>query len=323
VSLETAVLVGDVGGTNARFAVVDTVPFYIADRLDLPADDYPTFDAALEAYLDHLGSEHPSAAAIGVAGPVTAGRVSFTNRDWEASEDGLHSRGFARALLINDFAAAAFAVAALDPDDLRDIGPKLAGVDDEPITVLGAGTGFGVSCLARFRGTSLPIATEGGHISFAPLNAEQSEVRRILAGRFGHVSVERILSGPGLVNLHSALGEMAGQTVPTCTAAEIVQHAEASDAICASAVDMFCAIFGATAGDFALAHGARGGVYIAGGIARKIEPILVKSSFRAAFENKGRLSYYVKAIPTRLILNEDTAFLGAALALEKFGVTKN
>jgi glucokinase len=323
VSLETSVLVGDVGGTNARFAIVDTAPFYIADRLDLPADDFPTFESALEAYLNHLGSEHPDAAAIGVAGPVTAGHVSFTNRNWEASEEGLHKRGFSRALLINDFAAAAFAVAALEPDDVRDIGPKLDGIPDEPTTVLGAGTGFGVSCLARFRGTSLPIATEGGHISFAPQNAEQNEVRRILAGRFGHVSVERILSGPGLINLHAAFGEMAGQTVPACTAAEIVQQAEASDAICAAAVEMFCAIFGATAGDFALAHGARGGVYIAGGIARKIEQILVRSGFRAAFENKGRLSYYVKAVPTRLILNEDSAFLGAALALEKFGSSRD
>jgi glucokinase len=318
VSLDTAVLVGDVGGTNARFAVVETEPFYIADRLDLPADNYPAFDAALDAYLDHLGREHPNAAAIGVAGPVTAGQVNFTNRNWEASEDGLRKRGFARALLINDFAAAAYAVVALEPDDLCDIGPRLEGVEDEPVTVLGAGTGFGVSCLARFRGTSLPIATEGGHVSFAPQDAEQSEVRRILAGQFGHVSIERVLSGPGLVNLHVALGEMAGQTVPACTAAEIVELAESNDAICAKAVDMFCAVFGAAAGDFALAHGARGGVYIAGGIARKIERIFVTSSFRAAFENKGRLSYYVKAIPTRLILNEDSAFLGAALALRRF-----
>jgi glucokinase len=323
VSLETAVLAGDVGGTNARFGIVETEPFYIADRLDLPADDFPTFDAALEAYLDHLGSEHPDAAAIGVAGPVTAGRVTFTNRNWEASEKGLHKRGFARALLINDFAAAAYAVAALQPDDLRDIGPKIEGVQDEPITVLGAGTGFGVSCLARFRGSTLPIATEGGHVSFAPQSVEQSEVRRILAGRFGHVSIERVLSGPGLANLHTALGEMAGLTLQACSAVEIVRQAETGNAICAAAVDMFCAIFGAVAGDFALAHGARGGVYIAGGIAQKIEHILVKSEFRESFENKGRLSYYVKAIPTRLILNDDSAFLGAALALQRFGVSSD
>lgn len=321
-SSDTAVLVGDVGGTNARFAVVETDPFRITDQLELAADDYESFDATLSAYLGYLGMKRPRAAAIGVAGPVTAGRVTFTNRDWHASEEGLHKLGFERALLINDFAAAAFSVTALRPGELRTIGPQLEGIADEPITILGAGTGFGVSCLARFRGASLPIATEGGHVSFAPQNAEQRDVLRILAARFGHVSVERVLSGPGLANLHEALGEMAGKPQTTLHAAEITERAEEGDPISTAAVDMFCAIFGAVAGDFALGHGARGGVYIAGGIAKKIEPVLVKSAFRAAFENKGRLSYYVKAIPTRLILSEDSAFLGAALALKRFGAAK-
>lgn len=312
-------LVGDVGGTHARFAVVETDPFRVTDQLELDADDFESFDATLAAYLGYLGLKRPRAAAIGVAGPVTAGRVTFTNRDWHASEEGLHRLGFERALLINDFAAAAFSVTALRPEETRSIGPQLDGLADEPITILGAGTGFGVSCLARFRGTSLPIATEGGHVSFAPQNVEQREVLRILMVRFGHVSVERVLSGPGLTNVHAALSEMAGKKPAALHAAEITQQAEDGDAISVAALDMFCAIFGAVAGDFALAHGARGGVYIAGGIAKKIETALARSAFRAAFENKGRLSYYVKAVPTRLILNEDSAFLGAALALERFG----
>jgi glucokinase len=319
---EAAVLVGDVGGTHARFAVVETDPFRVTDQLELAADDFESFDATLAAYLGYLGLKRPRAAAIGVAGPVTAGRVSFTNRDWHASEEGLHKLGFERALLINDFAAAAFSVTALRPEDVRSIGPQLDSIADEPITILGAGTGFGVSCLARFRGASLPIATEGGHVSFSPQNGEQREVLRILAARFGHVSVERVLSGPGLTNLHGALSEMAGKNPATLHAAEITQQAEDGEEISAAALDMFCAIFGAVAGDFALAHGARGGVYIAGGIARKIESTLARSAFRAAFENKGRLSYYVQAVPTRLILNEDSAFLGAALALERFGVSR-
>ncbi|HEX4078543.1 MAG TPA: glucokinase [Rhizomicrobium sp.] len=317
---DEAVLVGDVGGTHARFAVVECDPFHIRHRLDLRADDFAGFDAVLKAYLDHLGEAgRPEAAAIGVAGPVTAGRVDFTNLDWHASEADLRKLGFKRALLINDFAAAAFSVTALRRDDLRTIGPEVEGDDREPITILGAGTGFGVSCLARFRGVSLPIATEGGHASFAPRNAEQVAVLQILAKRFGHVSIERVLSGPGLVNLRVALEENAGRDTPALSAEEIVRTAQAGDAVCSAAVDMFCAIFGSVAGDFALAHGARGGVYIAGGIAQKIEPILVKSAFRSAFEDKGRLSHYVKAIPTRLILHEDTAFLGAALAIAKFG----
>jgi glucokinase len=311
--------VGDVGGTHARFAIVEPDPFRIEARAELPADDFESFDAALAEYLKGLGaSKTPAAAAIGVAGPVDSGKVTFTNRNWHASEAELRKRGFERALLINDFAAVAFSLTALGTEDLRTLGPELEGAPGEPITVLGAGTGFGVACLARFRGLSLPIATEGGHASFAPQTREEIEIARLLARRFGHVSIERVVSGPGLANLHAALCEIEGRREPELTAPEIVQRAGRNDAICKAALDMFCAIFGSVAGDFALAHGARGGVYIAGGIAKKMEKALAKSSFRTRFENKGRLANYVKAIPTQLVLHEDAAFLGAAMALRKF-----
>lgn len=315
------VLVGDVGGTHARFAVVEFTKKRpkIGHRLDLAADDYQTFDAALKAYLDHLGAgARPDAAAIGVAGPVTAGRVAFTNRAWHASEEDLKELGFTRALLINDFAAAAFAVAALSPGDFRIIGPELPGMREEPITVLGPGTGFGVSCLARYRQLSVPVATEGGHIGFAPQSDAEIAVLCALERRLGRVSVERVISGPGLENLYTALEEIAGRKSEEILAAEIVENAGSGDAGCRAALDMFCAIFGAVAGDFALAHGARGGVFIAGGIARKIETTLARSDFRKRFEDKGRLAHYVEAIPTRLILHDDVAFLGAALALAEF-----
>lgn len=315
----SAVLVGDVGGTHARFAIVEPHLFRVEARAELPADEYQTFDAALSAYLSGLGiAQRPQAAAIGVAGPVTNGEVDFTNRDWRASEADLRRLGFERALLINDFAAVAFSITALGTEDVRTLGPEVEGLAGDPITVLGAGTGFGVACLAQFRGLSLPIATEGGHISFAPQTNDEMEVARILARRFGHVSVERVLSGPGLENLHSALCELSGE-VEQLAAADIVRHAEAGAETCKAALDMFCAIFGSVAGDLALAHGARGGVYIAGGIATKIEKHLLASSFRERFESKGRLGDYVKAIPTRLVLHEDAALFGAALASTKFG----
>lgn len=324
-SLDPPVLVGDVGGTHARFATVDPGhrPMRIYGRLDLPADDFANFEDALQAYLDHIGDGgRPKAAAIGVAGPVTAGHVEFTNRDWHASEENLRKLGFTHALLINDFAATAFSVTTFASDDFRAIGPELPGMADEPITVLGAGTGFGVSCLARYRRRSLPIATEGGHIAFAPGSDAEIAVLCALERRFGRVSIERILSGPGLENIHAALGEIAGRPAGTPSAADIVENATAGDAVCHAALDMFCSVFGAVAGDFALAHGARGGVFIAGGIARKIDRFLVKSKFRARFEDKGRLGHYVGAIPTALILNEDAAFLGAALASSQFGGTR-
>lgn len=318
---DSVVLVGDVGGTHARFAIVNARarPPRAESRLDLPADGFSTFDAAVQAYIGHIGkSARPAAAAIGVAGPVTRGAVDFTNRDWHASEANLRKMGFARAILINDFAAVAFSVAALAADDFRTIGPDIEGLAEEPITVLGAGTGFGVSCLARYRHLSVPVATEGGHIGFAPQGDAEIAVLVALERRLGRISVERVLSGPGLENIHGALSEIRGQGIVSPSAAEIVEAAGRGDSLCCAALEMFCAIFGSVAGDFALAHGARGGVYIAGGIARKIEKFLLASRFRARFEEKGRLGDYVEAIPTRLILNDDAPFFGAALASVEF-----
>jgi glucokinase len=315
---ENEILVGDVGGTHARFAVVDVSnsQWRITRRLDLETD-FALFEDAVRACLDRVGSS-PSAASIAVAGPVTSGSVSFTNRGWHASEDSLKRLGFRHVLLINDFAALAFGVLGLDGRQLRAIGPELVGLEDEPISIVGAGTGFGVSCLARFRGRQVPIATEGGHIGFAPLNRRECDVLRILDKRFGRVSVERILSGPGLSNLHAALGEIDGHAVEAVDAAEIQTRAETGDRLSLESVTMFCAVFGSVAGDIALAHGARGGVFIAGGVAQKMERHLVAGPFRQRFESKGRLEYYVKPIPTQLIMSEDVAFLGAARASLEF-----
>jgi glucokinase len=162
------------------------------------------------------------------------------------------------------------------------------------------------------------MATEGGHVGFAPQGEGEIAVLVALERRFGRISVERVLSGPGLENLYAALVGIEGHDWTRVSAAEIVEGAGRGDAICAQALDMFCAIFGSVAGDFALAHGARGGVYIGGGIAKKIEKVLLASRFRACFEDKGRLSHYVQAIPTRLILNDDAALFGAALASAEF-----
>jgi len=240
--------------------------------------------------------------------------VSFTNRNWQLSEEEFTKQGFQRALLINDFAALAFAAAQAQPHELFTLGPDIPGMADEPISILGAGTGFGVSCLARYRGRSVPIATEGGHIGFAPANEKEIALLHNLAGRFGRVSVERILSGPGIENVFAALHEIAGSKPSQLEASVIVDQARAGEPIAADAVAMFCGVYGAVAGDIALAHGARGGVFIAGGIAQKIKDILSTSEFRARFESKGRMSDFVRAIPTRIILDDNATFIGAAIA---------
>jgi glucokinase len=160
----------------------------------------------------------------------------------------------------------------------------------------------------------VPIATEGGHIGFAPANEKEIAVLRILTRRFGRVSVERILSGPGIENVFAALHEIIGSKPPQWEASVIAEQAQAGEPIAADTVAMFCGVYGAVAGDIALAHGARGGVFIAGGIAQKMKDVLSASEFRARFESKGRLSHFVQAIPTRIILDNNATFIGAAIA---------
>jgi glucokinase len=309
--------VGDVGGTHARFAIVDASgppPWRVEQRQDL-TEHFPAFTDALESYFDRVKmTDRPPTAAIAVAGPVTAGSARFTNRGWTISEDDLLELGFKTAVLVNDFGALAFAALVLQESDLRSIGPPIKGLEGATITILGPGTGFGVSCLAREGDRVVPMATEGGHMGFAPSDEGEMAALKSMWRKMGRVSVERILSGSGLEGLYLTLEQLAGREARALSAADISANAAKGDPNCAAALTMFCSIFGAVAGDLALAHGARGGVYIAGGIAEKIEGFLLKSPFRARFEDKGRLSPFVAAIPTKLIVNPDVALLGAARA---------
>ncbi len=305
------------GGTHARFAVVDASappPWRILDRLDL-AEAFPTFTDALRSYFERTPAKaRPSVAAIAVAGPVNAGTARFTNRGWEISESDLKKFGFARAILVNDFEALAFAAEVLVDEDLSIIGPAVRGREGGTITILGPGTGFGVSCLARYGGRSVPMATEGGHMGFAPGDPAELAALQWMWRQKDRVSVERLLSGSGLENLYRTLEQLAGREPRALSAADISTQAMQNDSGCHAALTKVCSIFGAVAGDLALAHGARGGVYIAGGIAQKIQKFLIESPFRRRFEDKGRLSSFVQAIPTKLIVNADVAMIGAARA---------
>jgi glucokinase len=316
-------LVGDIGGTNARFALVE---FDGADpRLIEPAafkgEDYGTAEDAIEAYMHKVGVKHADQAVVAVAGPIDHGQVHMTNLDWTISEDGLRrAGGFRTAKLINDFTAQALAAPRLAPKDLRQIGP-LPTSGEGDLAILGPGTGFGVAGLVRRHGHELPLATEGGHVAFAPVDAVEIEVLRLLTKQLdgGRVSVERILSGPGMEDLHVALGEAEGRKVDSLTAKQITERATEDCPDCLATVNRFCAVLGSTAGDIALTLGARGGVFIAGGIAPRIIDILEKSPFRARFEAKGRLSSFTHAIPTHVILHPHTALIGAAVALTPEG----
>jgi len=309
-------LVADVGGTNARFALVDEAGHIRFPRSFL-CREYDSLAAIIEEYLTTTaGKTRPPRAAIAVAGPVVDGEIEFTNLDWRVSEVELLAAFELEAVsLINDFAAQALAAPRLDPEDLRTIGPKIRGAEFGPIVVLGAGSGFGVAGMARSERGDIAIATEGGHAGFAPYDDLEAEVWKRLHAKRGRVSIERLLSGPGMYELYVSLCEIGGHTRELADEKAVLEAASAGDTVAAATVDRFCAIFGSVAGDFALAYGARGGVYISGGIAPRMIERLTGGSFRSRFEDKGRLSDYVRDIPTLLIAHPYPALVGAARQL--------
>jgi glucokinase len=318
---ETLGLVGDIGGTNARFALtpIGGDRARLISPASLPCRDYPTVEAALAAYFKMANvARWPSEAAIAVAGPVTNGAITFTNMGWSFSESGLSGEGrFGRAVLMNDYAAQAMALPDLGAADFETIGPDVAGDAAATLAVMGPGTGFGVSALVREHGREAILSGEGGHVAFAPADAEEMEVFKIMSARFGRISVERVLSGPGLLNLHHALCTLHGDKDPCTAPDQVTTAATAGDPVAVQTLRIFCGLLGTVAGDFALSYGARGGVFITGGIAPNIMEILRKSAFRERFEAKGRFESYNRAIPTRVVVHPYTALLGAAKALKR------
>jgi glucokinase len=310
-------LVGDVGGTNVRFALADTsgVAPRVTDAESYRCADFPGLEQAIEHYLTRMNTRgpRPHAAVVAVAGPVNNGVAALTNGRWRMTTTGLNAAGFSAARLINDYTALALAVNRLGPEDLGAVGEPRAPVTDRTIALVGAGTGLGVAAAVRADGEEVIATAEGGHIAFAPVDDTEIEILRLLTGVFGRVSLERILSGPGLVSLRWALGRIAGQEVKAITPEEIVARAMAGqDPLCAQTLDRFCAIYGSAAGDMALVYGALGGVYLGGGIAPRILQWLRKSEFRSRFEAKGRFAGYLEPVATQVIMHPYAALLGAA-----------
>jgi glucokinase len=315
VSADAVVLVGDVGGTNARFALARRTGDGLAlDHHDsFPAAGHPTFLDGIAAYIEACPTR-PSSAVIAVAGPVTDGAIDLTNSPWRVSEAELATLGLEPARLINDFEALAWAAPLLGPQDRVSLGGPEAGDPHAAVAIVGPGTGFGVSALVRDRmGREVALASEGGHASIAPGDALEDEIVRILRRRYGRVSIERLICGPGLLRLHQALAEIDGRETHIDDPAEITRRAlEDANTPCGATLARFCAMLGAVTGDIALTLGARGGVMIAGGIAPRILPFLKASPFRARFEDKGRFHDYVAAIPTQVVVHPHPALLGAA-----------
>jgi len=244
-----------------------------------------------------------------VAGPVNDNAIDMTNLGWGFSGRELGNvLNIAEIRLINDYEAIAYSVDSLRKEDLRDIGPtKLVRRQTrETVAIVGPGTGLGVGGYVRMSTGLVPLVTEGGHVDFAPADDVEIEVLKILRTRIGHVSAERILSGPGLSNLHGAMSAIAGTANEVFEAHEITRQALADgNSFCGQVLSRFCAMLGSFAGDIALTMGARDGVLLAGGLLRAIDNFFAASPFRARFEAKGRFQGYMKDIPTRLILQDN------------------
>ena len=318
------ILAGDVGGTKTILGV-----FMRGEKRPRPkhVETYPSLDfrdlgSIVERFLDRYPTE-VSSACLGIAGPVIDGRCRATNLPWEVSEASLARRfGWARVKLINDLVALTHSIPSLEESELLSLNQaksRAAG----PMALLAPGTGLGQALLVHQEGHYKPIASEGGHVDFAPRNDVEIELWRYLHRQFGHVSLERVLSGPGIVKIYSWVrdsgrhGEFLGTSNDPAafTLPQAITEAalKKSDPVCVEALNRFVSILGAAAGNLALIALTTGGVFLGGGIPPKILPKLKEGIFLEAFTDKGRFRELLEGILVRVILNPEAALVGAAM----------
>lgn len=310
--------VGDVGGTNARFALVENGNLVQGSIYNCVNMDYPDTVVAIESFLVAQGNPRVSSACLALACPITGDTVKLTNCDWEFSRKAIcDALGLGNVMFVNDFKALAMGVPSLAPEQYYAIGGG-APQQLQPIGVMGAGTGFGVSGLIWGGSHWVALQGEGGHIGFAPANEMEMEILRIGWKEYGErVSVERILSGAGLEFLYRALSQIQGKVAGILKAADITKQAiEDQKSICREVINIFCGVLGTVAGDWALEIGAVGGIYIGGGIIPRLGDIVRASPLRERFEAKARFKNYVSRIPVYVITDSvQTALIGAAAIL--------
>ncbi|MCH8842052.1 MAG: glucokinase [SAR324 cluster bacterium] len=323
------ILAGDIGGTNTRLALVDAAdPATHRFSRIYPSGDYESLEAIVDRFVaearDELQEFKPQRVGMGIAGPVDGRVAQVTNLPWRIDADRLSERlGADRVILLNDFTAISYAIPHLAAGDLHKLG-RGEPVAQEPIAVLGAGTGLGEGFLVWSGERYRSIASEGGHTDFAPRNPLEIRLLQYLLGKFGRVSYERVLSGRGLVSIYEFFRDMEGMEEPADLAEEMRHNDPAAviskrgmareNPICDRALDLFCVVYGAEAGNLALKTLAKGGVYLSGGIAAKILPRIEEGGFRYAFEQKGRFTAFLESVPTWVITHPQPGLLGAALA---------
>jgi len=312
-------LVADIGGTNIRFGVAKKMldKIEISNNRSFACSDFDSFEAALATYLDGLDCK-PPVACLAVAGPVQSNAIQMTNLPWAFSASGLEKKfGFDQVDLINDFAAQACAVPAMGDQDLLQIknGQMVPGAAKG---VLGPGTGLGVATLVSQGGNWHPLSGEGGHVTLPVRTPYESELMKVIIEnyRLDYVSAETILCGQGLVTLYKAMATLQGKTSLDYRPRDITSRFN-EDALVFDTLTVFTELLANTASNLAVTVGARGGVYLAGGILPRIRNFLINSPFTNSFISKGPMSHYLEKIPVNLLINDNPALLGAAVWVRK------
>lgn len=310
----TQTLVGDVGGTNARFALADRSPsgsitLHHSNRFAVR--DFKNFDEAVGAYLADIDIK-PTRAAFAFAGPKFNDEIKMTNVDWVVSESGLRSEfGFAEAVILNDFVAMANGATVIPDDGFQTLIPGKVNYR-KPVAVMGPGTGLGLSCILPGKPPVI-VPTEGGHTAFSPITDLEMEVLRYWQKKLSFVSAEVLISGPGLFRMYTALCEVLGEK-PICQKEDEIVAAGQADpsSVARRCVRMFCDCLGTFAGNACVTLGAAGGVVLAGGVSRHVSPFIDESDFVERFQNRHKGSWFVEAVPVRLIRAQYVALYGAA-----------
>lgn len=315
-------LVGDIGGTHARFALVEKGSVALLETRILKCSDYAGPQAAVADYLAGV-SVPVTEACFAIAAPVVGHTVAMTNNHWHFDTQALQQAfGWHRFRLVNDYTAMALGVVHVPEHKLVPVG-ALAERQPGPLLIMGPGTGLGMSALIPAHPGWVPLATEGGHVDFAPSDDTESQVLDYLRAQFGRVSVERLLCGGGLLNLYRALATIKALPATLTTPEQVTAAAvNGSSDLARQTLERFCKIMGQVAGNATLTLGSFGGVYLCGGILPAILPFFLSSGFRGEFENKGRMRPLLAATPVWVVQDPLTGLYGAAAALDQAWVTK-